>query len=664
MGCFNSTSGKAAELRAESRVGLKRAHVSFMDRVHEEWEASDKDGDQKLDKKEVSNLLHRLNLEIAPKVLADTFKQFDIDGNGTLDFEEFTKLFEAIQSLPELSIVFKAACINDKSGMVAEELKRFLTSSGKLNLTIFDCVKLIYKAEFSSETFIKAIVEEDDEMYGERPVLSYGGFQRLLVDGNVNSVFDENCLHQVTDVMTLPLSNYYISSSHNSYLSGNQLSSESSPAVISRALKLGVRVIELDAWDGSDGNPIVNHGHTMCKPVALLDCLEAINVNAFLASENHCSLPQQAVQAEMLSSVFGSKLYSWEGTKSDDGKIYWTQGPVEWESPESLKNRIVIRDKPIKKKKSEKEKKNSSPATQSATESEIDVSLSHEAEDEEDEEAMLAIGCNDKLLRMMYIKNVHIAASIDKEQKVVVYKEPGFRSSSSIVEAKMMKLTKPGYHARDISVYAQRHLVRVYPAGSRVDSSNYDPIPAWLAGLQVVALNYQTFSLPVWLNQGKFSVNGGSGYVLKPEFLRLPSQGWDGVPREPVLKYKVTVMSGHYLPKPLGKSDKSEVIDPYVTVSIHGVEADSTKFETKPVDNNGFNPQWNESTTFTIREPDVALISFVVHDYDLVGKDDFIAQNVGPVSSLVTGYKMVPLKFGNGAPCFAFLFVNVQIIQD
>lgn len=33
---------------------------------------------------------------------------------------------------------------------------------------------------------------------------------------------------------------------------------------------------------------------------------------------------------------------------------------------------------------------------------------------------------------------------------------------------------------------------RVFPAGSRVTSYNFHPIPMWNAGCQMVALNYQT----------------------------------------------------------------------------------------------------------------------------------------------------------------------------
>jgi hypothetical protein len=33
---------------------------------------------------------------------------------------------------------------------------------------------------------------------------------------------------------------------------------------------------------------------------------------------------------------------------------------------------------------------------------------------------------------------------------------------------------------------AAKHLIRMYPGGTRVDSSNYDPQDAWSSGMQVL----------------------------------------------------------------------------------------------------------------------------------------------------------------------------------
>ena len=43
----------------------------------------------------------------------------------------------------------------------------------------------------------------------------------------------------------------------------------------------------------------------------------------------------------------------------------------------------------------------------------------------------------------------------------------------------------------DILSLANKHIVRTYPKGSRVDSSNYNPQTMWNAGIQMVAINFQ-----------------------------------------------------------------------------------------------------------------------------------------------------------------------------
>ena len=61
---------------------------------------------------------------------------------------------------------------------------------------------------------------------------------------------------------------------------------------------------------------------------------------------------------------------------------------------------------------------------------------------------------------------------------------------------------------------------RCYPKATRVDSSNLQPTPLWDVGCAMVAMNIQTFDSPMQINQGKFRMNGGCGYVLKPAHLR------------------------------------------------------------------------------------------------------------------------------------------------
>ena len=79
----------------------------------------------------------------------------------------------------------------------------------------------------------------------------------------------------------------------------------------------------------------------------------------------------------------------------------------------------------------------------------------------------------------------------------------------------------------------ERQFVRTYPKGTRFDSSNYDPMPMWRCGVQMVSLNFQYPDTFMHLNQGFFRRNGGCGYVLKPAVMRREDPGGGHTPFDP-----------------------------------------------------------------------------------------------------------------------------------
>ena len=71
----------------------------------------------------------------------------------------------------------------------------------------------------------------------------------------------------------------------------------------------------------------------------------------------------------------------------------------------------------------------------------------------------------------------------------------------SLSENTANKLLKQGM--MDLIKHNKTHLVRTYPKGLRIGSTNYEPHRYWSAGCQLVSLNWQTFGrLRMYLVQG------------------------------------------------------------------------------------------------------------------------------------------------------------------
>jgi len=179
-------------------------------------------------------------------------------------------------------------------------------------------------------------------------------------------------------------------------------------------------------------------------------------------------------------------------------------------------------------------------------------------------------------------------------------------------------------------------LSRTYPKASRVDSSNYNPVPCWNAGIQLVALNFQTPSSYMWAHYARFVANGNSGYVLKPPSLRL--QG----PDENTVKcLEVKVLSACQLPK-YNYNHKGPTICPLVQLSAYGIDEDTREYKTNFAKNNGFNPIWNETFEFTFKSSSVALLVLSVEDEGYT-----VSANIGhwgaPVECIRPGFRALPL---------------------
>uniref|UniRef100_A0A8C2C7R0 Phosphoinositide phospholipase C n=2 Tax=Cyprinus carpio TaxID=7962 RepID=A0A8C2C7R0_CYPCA len=690
------------------------------------FEEADKNGDGLLNIEEIYQLLHKLNVNLPRRKVKQMFQEADTDDQqGTLTFEEFTVFYKMMSLRRDLYLLLM--CFSEKKDhLTAEELGNFLHVEQKMsNVTPEYCLDIINKFE----------VSEENKQNG---VLGIEGFTNYM-RSPVCDVFNPQH-NDVNQDMDQPLCNYFIASSHNTYLTGDQLLSHSKTDMYAWVLQAGCRCVEVDCWDGPDGEPMVQHGYTLTSKITFKSVIETINKYAFvnnefpviLSIENHCNIQQQKKIAQHLKEIFGDKLDVGEALNKD---------PKQLPSPNSLKGKILIKGKRLPPYLSADAEEGEVSDDDSADEIEDDFKLKnsmsngssqHQVEshirkkldslmkesqigDKEDTDSFsiraLLRATHEGIQRNLRKLAVRLCVFPQRHSKSRLkcqsvetdddgQQEPsGGQFNRCGRRRKTIKLSRDlsdlvvftnsvasqecldegsPYNVLSFSETRAQHLVhhrserflnfnqrqlsRIYPSAYRIDSSNFNPQTYWNMGCQLVALNYQTDGRMMQLNRAKFMVNGGSGYVLKPGPMCKGSfnpLNDDPLPANPKKQLVIKIISGQQLPKPPDSmlGDRGEIIDPFVEVEIIGLPVDCCKEQTRVVDDNGFNPVWEETLSFTLHMPEVALVRFLVWDHDPIGRD-FVGQRTVSFSSLMPGYRHVYLEGMTEASIFVHITVH------
>ncbi|XP_048182541.1 1-phosphatidylinositol 4,5-bisphosphate phosphodiesterase eta-2 isoform X11 [Corvus hawaiiensis] len=731
--------------------------LSKRQRTRDQWlkqtfDEADKNGDGSLSISEVLQLMHKLNVNLPRQKVKQMFKEADTDANqGTLDFEEFCAFYKMMSTRRDLYLLMLTYS-NHKDYLDTDDLKRFLETEQKMtNVTKEHCLEIISKFEPCPEN-------------KKEGALGIDGFTNYMRSPSGDIFNPEH--YQVNQDMSYPLSHYFITSSHNTYLMGDQLMSQSRVDMYAWVLQSGCRCVEVDCWDGPDGEPIVHHGYTLTSKILFKDVIETINKYAFikneypviLSIENHCSIMQQKKMAQYLTEILGDKL-DLSSVHSDDS----TKLP----SPASLKGKILVKGKKlpanisddaeegevsdedsadeidddcklmngdasanrkrvenIAKKKLDSLIKESkirdcedpnnftvstlpspgkaglkSDSKKSKLEDDVETgedfsaskrhsrslmgsfskrkkkgsklkkaSSLEEGEDDSDSQGNLArssvhysrVNRQKKTMKLSRALSdlVKYTKSVGIHDVETELSSSWQVSSFSETKAHQILQQKPAQYLR----FNQHQLSRIYPSSYRVDSSNYNPQPFWNAGCQLVALNYQSEGRMLQLNRAKFSANGNCGYVLKPNCMCqgvFNPNSEDPLPGQLKKQLVLRIISGQQLPKPRDSmlGDRGEIIDPFVEVEVIGLPVDCFKEQTRVVDDNGFNPMWEETLVFTVHMPEIALIRFLVWDHDPIGRD-FIGQRTIAFSSMMPGYRHVYLEGIEEASIFVHVAIN------
>ncbi|XP_037846233.1 1-phosphatidylinositol 4,5-bisphosphate phosphodiesterase zeta-1 isoform X3 [Chlorocebus sabaeus] len=363
-----------------------------------------------------------------------------------------------------------------------------------------------------------------------------------------------------------------------------------------------------------------------------------------LSLENHCSPAQQEIMADNLQTTFGESLLS----------DMLADFPDTLPSPEALKFKVLVKNKKIGTLKETHERKGSDKRGDNQDKETGVKKLSGVTlfKKKKTRKLKIALALSDLVI---YTK----AEKFKSFQHSRLYQQ--FNENNSIGETQARKLSK--LRAHEFIFHTRKFITRIYPKATRADSSNFNPQEFWNIGCQMVALNFQTPGLPMDLQNGKFLDNGGSGYILKPHFLREsesyfnPSDIKESMP----ITLTIRLISGIQLPLTHSSSNKGDTL---VIIEVFGVPNDQMKQQTRVIKKNAFSPRWNETFTFIIHVPELALIRFVVESQGLIAGNEFLGQYTLPLLCMNKGYRRVPLFSRMGESLEpASLFVYVWYVR-
>ncbi|KAL7934801.1 putative phospholipase C [Trichoderma chlorosporum] len=559
------------------------------------------------------------------------------------------------------------------------------------------------------------------------PDLDLGGFLAFMTSSHSSAV-----LPVKKEDFSWPLASYFISSSHNTYLTGNQLSSDSTTGAYTNVLLRGCRCVEIDVWDGDESDaessesetsddeaaakkaalkekakkekkeaqdkdkkggwtdqlkskmdkmhigkkmekmeekatekvtelqeavtrkpdpdavvePRVLHGYTLTKDVPFRDVCEAIRDSAFVASEMplivslevHCSARQQVVMVDIMKQV-------WDGLLATEPDAAIEALP----SPESLRRKILIKVKyvppgaPLDKVDTIRSEQGPVPAAGPPAKPAKTIQ----------ELARLAI----------YTQGVTFKGWAQPEAAMPTH-------IFSISEKKFIDYQEKQWAA--LFNHNRDYLLRAYPAGFRIGSSNLNPAIFWGGGAQMIALNWQETDEGMMLNEGMFT--GTGGYVLKPQGYRPKLSTAEDVSiahKSAALAF--TFLSAQNIPLPPGEKS-AKGFKPYIKVELH---VEGSRSSHAQGDGRAYESEYKVRTkTHKGRDVDLGaeklefkkiaglveeltFVRFTIRD-DEIGRDDLAAWACVRLDRLGQGYRFIHLRNAKGQATDGAILVKVE----
>ncbi|KAJ5938030.1 hypothetical protein N7454_004372 [Penicillium verhagenii] len=694
--------------------------------------------EQGLDFSAVESVCRGLHINCSKNMLRAQFTKADVSRSSKLNYPEFKDFLTRLKERKDVKEVYKSRSQEPKSGMTLDEFLGFLRDVQKEDV---DSDRAYWVALF--EKFVRRSKPRGPDVPESTPPpteMNLLTFSSYLSSSN-NGIYASRAPQSRFD---RPLNEYFISSSHNTYLLGRQVAGASSTEAYISALQQGCRCVEIDCWDGADGRPIVSHGRTMTTSVLFADCITVINRYAFISSEFplilslevHCNPEQQLAMVKIMKETFKEQLIL-EPIMTN----YFILP-----SPEELKGRILVKVKTCDETQNDpridttstvgthgRKRSSSSPFVRPTPPPEslngpihslsspptiiggtmdgIGPLISQDRRSltatsissaTEDSDGGLISAHSEKKKRRRQKSKISKPLS-DLGVYTRGYKWHSFSSPESRKYNHIYSFAERSFESicqsHDNKVALESHnrkfLTRVYPSGFRLRSSNFDPNKFWRRGVQMAAMNWQTYDIGMQMNQAMFAAGTDrTGYILKPESLRLPVLDNENQKRKTerrLVRFSVDVISAQQLPRPrtIGPEDN---INPYVEIEIFsaddrgqslafgegGMDASARsgmsgigyphRRRTKIEQSNGYSPVFNDRFKLSLetKYPDLVFVRWTVWsslDGRSAGNNNSVqlATFTAKLTSLSQGYRYLPLYDVKGDQyLFSTLFCRIS----
>ena len=706
----------------------------FQDKPHAEDE-------EEIDIVGVERLCRSLHIHCSSNYIRSKFTKADVSRSGRLNFVEFQEFVKLMKRREDIRAIYRELGADSEKGITLEQFLDFLREVQNEDVEVDRSQWEGVFAKFvrRSKSKEQALQNAAD---GETPRMNEAALASFLI-----STFNVPLRNTPTEyTLDRPLHEYYISSSHNTYLLGRQVAGQSSVEAYISALNKGCRCVEVDCWNGNDGQPVVMHGRTLTSQVSFADVMSTISKYAFAKSpyplwislEVHCNPSQQAIMAQIIKDTCGSKLVTEPIDPSAE----------QLPSPSQLLHRILIKVKTprifetaVSVEQVNGRSRGSSLSSPYVRPTQLDNStvsagllppssyarphrfisrnqfknsgseLDSPSSSTSDSDSLTEVDPKSKdtkrktktsnIIKVLGELGVYSAGL--KFHGFDTPESKAYNHIFSFMENTFDKNSRTQEERRAVTRHNMRYLMRVYPNGWRVASTNFDPLKYWRRGVQMVALNWQTYDLGMQMNDAMFAAGADqSGYVLKPSELReikmiptVPEEAGAGhIKRERKnVNFSIDVISAQQLMRPKGLA-ATRSVDPYIEVEVYHAD-DKTKENkgvvgeggldasgkdgasglgvphrrrTQIVQENGFNPVFDKKFNFdlTTKFPDLVFVRWTVRcSSDGISYSDRgfpLATYTAKLSSLKQGYRTIPLYDSNGDQfLFSTLFCRIKI---